>query len=320
MKTLRPIILRNSYFEDIEKEINGIWYRWIYGRLLKIIDTIGKKELQNSATDALYDALAYGRLDYDAGVISRNTNAAILKILRSIGAKYDGRSETWKVDSLPPKYSMAVAAADSRYQALRQSIIRVLDDASITAAMSEVGIETSFYDTINRTEAQFQETVKSIRIPTVLTYEDKIRLARQWTGNLQLYIKKWSDTNILDLRQKVLSNVVAGQRFENLVKTIEGNYEVSKNKARFLARQETSLAVSSLRQQRYADAGITRYRWSSSEDERVRHSHKELNGKIFDFSNPPISGENGQTGNPGEPFGCRCVAIPVLPGDEFIND
>ena len=315
MRTLKPIIFKDSYYTAIEKEINAIWYRWIYGKLLSLVSSYSNNELTNAINDALYTALAHGRLDYERGVIYGNTNAATSKILKSIGAKYNTRSNTWSIDQLPPVYSLAIAAAAGRYQRLRQTLVSVLDNADLERSIAESKIQGSFYDTINNVESVFQQTMRGLTIQTVMTYDQKMALSRAWTDNLKLYIKKWSDQNILKLRQQILSNVEQGNRFGSLISTIQANYQVSRNKAKFLARQETSLAVANMRQQRYADAGIEKYKWSSSHDERVRLLHKELNGQFFSFSEPPMSGENGEPGNPGEPFGCRCVPIPVLPGE-----
>ena len=78
--------------------------------------------------------------------------------------------------------------------------------------------------------------------------------------------------------------------------------------------------VSKYRQIRYEDVGIRRYMWSTSGDVRVRHDHKELNGKIFYFDNPPITDKaTGARNNPGEDFGCRCVAIPVMSGRDVLE-
>ena len=78
--------------------------------------------------------------------------------------------------------------------------------------------------------------------------------------------------------------------------------------------------VSKYRQIRYEEVGIDNYIWSTSHDSRVRHDHRELQGKVFSFSNPPITDKaTGARNNPGEDFGCRCVAIPVMPEREVLR-
>lgn len=48
-----------------------------------------------------------------------------------------------------------------------------------------------------------------------------------------------------------------------------------------------------------------KYIWRTVEDDKVRSSHRQYNGKIFSWDNPP------QGGHPGEDYNCRCWAEPV---------
>ena len=104
-----------------------------------------------------------------------------------------------------------------------------------------------------------------------------------------------------------------GYRAERMEQVIRNEYGVSRNKARFLARTETALLVSKYREENYKEAGVNYYRWSSSQDQRVRPLHRKLNGQIFAWNDPPIIDERrGKKGNPGEIWGCRCVSVPIL--------
>ena len=51
------------------------------------------------------------------------------------------------------------------------------------------------------------------------------------------------------------------------------------------------------------------YEWRTRGDGRVRSSHRENDGQVFSWDNPP------PTGHPGEDYGCRCRAIPVSDDD-----
>lgn len=57
-------------------------------------------------------------------------------------------------------------------------------------------------------------------------------------------------------------------------------------------------------------AGVTRYVWSTQLDERVRRLHRELEGTIQRWDDPPVSGTGGFRGHPGEPANCRCFPWP----------
>lgn len=102
--------------------------------------------------------------------------------------------------------------------------------------------------------------------------------------------------------------------------------EVSK-KLSSLKRQAKARAVSAvaalfgiLNRTQQRDAGCGKYVWRSARDSRVRPCHRELDGHIFEWSNPPEMWREtahgrvytGKRCNPGEDWGCRCIAIPVF--------
>jgi len=48
-----------------------------------------------------------------------------------------------------------------------------------------------------------------------------------------------------------------------------------------------------------------KYIWRTQKDNKVRSSHADRDGKIYDWDDPPPGG------HPGEDFGCRCWAEPI---------
>jgi SPP1 gp7 family putative phage head morphogenesis protein len=105
----------------------------------------------------------------------------------------------------------------------------------------------------------------------------------------------------------------AGRRFETLARDIEQRFEISTRHAELIARDQTNKLNSRISQGRMAAAGITTYRWTTAGDERVRPLHDDLDGEVFDFDDPPVTNDDGDTNNPGEDYQCRCVAFPILP-------
>jgi SPP1 gp7 family putative phage head morphogenesis protein len=101
-----------------------------------------------------------------------------------------------------------------------------------------------------------------------------------------------------------------GVRWESLVDQIQRDGDITENRAKLIARDQTSKMNSSFNQERQQQVGIEKFEWSTSEDERVRESHAELDGKIFSWDDPPIVDDEVAT--PGSPILCRCVAIPFI--------
>lgn len=100
-----------------------------------------------------------------------------------------------------------------------------------------------------------------------------------------------------------------GLRVEELADLIAQRGDVAESRAMLIARDQTAKLNAGISAARQQAAGITRYEWSTSRDERVRESHRANEGRIFRFDSPPV-----ETGNPGDDIQCRCVAIPVIDG------
>lgn len=69
-------------------------------------------------------------------------------------------------------------------------------------------------------------------------------------------------------------------------------------------RKGTPLAIALKRQANQQRPPTPRYMWVTAGDEKVRPSHAANDLKIFDWDDPP------PTGNPGDEPGCRCTAMP----------
>ena len=124
-----------------------------------------------------------------------------------------------------------------------------------------------------------------------------------------------------DVRDVVRRAAREGTRVEAISAELAERFGVSRSRANLIARDQILKGNADLTRSRCQDAGVTRYRWSTSRDERVRGTpggkwpkglHYALDGRIFSFDDPPIVNLGGERGNPGEDYQCRCVAIPIL--------
>lgn len=105
-----------------------------------------------------------------------------------------------------------------------------------------------------------------------------------------------------DIQTAVTDAVRTGRSTAELRKEVQARYSVSRSRAELIARDQIGKFNGQVTEYRQRSVGIAKYMWSTSGDERVRESHKELDGKIFEWSKPPAEG------HPGEDFQC-------LPGD-----
>jgi SPP1 gp7 family putative phage head morphogenesis protein len=114
-----------------------------------------------------------------------------------------------------------------------------------------------------------------------------------------------------DVRNIFSDPANVGLRVEVLQAKLVERGNVSESRAALIARDQTLKLNAALTKHRQTAAGVDQYRWSTSKDERVRPGHAELEGELFDWSDPPDTGD-GELNHPGEDYQCRCLAIPYI--------
>lgn len=92
---------------------------------------------------------------------------------------------------------------------------------------------------------------------------------------------------------------------------------MTENHAKLISRTETSKAHAALTQARSEATGLNWYIWHTSEDERVRSSHRIMDDVMCRYSDAPhpeaLAGEKDAGGySPGNIYNCRCFAEPVI--------
>lgn len=107
----------------------------------------------------------------------------------------------------------------------------------------------------------------------------------------------------------------SGERFVTSIPALLQH--VSRTRAALIARTETSKAVSALTTARSEDLGVRWYVWRTSEDARVRRSHRLMEGVLVLFGQPPsperLAGEKSEGYyNAGNIWNCRCYEEPFL--------
>jgi SPP1 gp7 family putative phage head morphogenesis protein len=319
MKFLPPIILKTQYYTDIEKAINELFDEIFYNPIREVFKKYKVRlEYENAKNDDLLTQFLWeGLISYYDGGFHGKFNSTISRTLKFYGATFDKKTSSWLLDKnkLPEFLLTTLAGVENRNNNLITDVLNVISQAQskIEPALKQAELFPKYEKTSFRINAEFDKLVDKVAIVPKFTQGQEKVIAEQYTNNMNLYIQNWSQENIIKLRQNILESTMTGKRSENLINSIVSNYNVSRNKAKFLARQETSLLMSKIREERFKLMGVRKYKWSGAMDQRERKDHKELQGKIFAWDNPPIiDKKTGRRANPGEDFGCRCIAIPII--------
>ncbi len=315
---LAPVKESTEDYERIEKRILRAFREWLYEPLLKELQT-PRRVLQNTKSDLAY-AIRSGRVSFSKGVFTGKFDAAISKELRALGAKWDKKLAAYKLPAseLPSEIAHAISLSQSTFLRKLEKLEQLLMKKLPAGIAGSLKLTALFDSTLFKVDRQLRETLKSISVPPALTTDEAQRIAAEWQENMDKWIQDFAAEEITKLRKDIQKSAFSGQRYESVVESIRRSYGVTQAKAKFLARQETSLLMTKFKETRYTSAGIHEYKWrcvAGSKLHPVRPSHKILDGKIFRWDDPPTTtapSEPARRNNPGEDFNCRCAAIPII--------
>jgi SPP1 gp7 family putative phage head morphogenesis protein len=116
-----------------------------------------------------------------------------------------------------------------------------------------------------------------------------------------------------DLQQIIFTGIKQGRTAEQIARSIArgtdldpGMFRKVYNRASLIATDQIGKLNGQITKERQTGLGLTRYRWRTAMDERVRDQHAPREGKVFQWASPP------EGGHPGEAPRCRCYAEPMF--------
>lgn len=314
MKLIEP----SKYFDDkIAKQIINWEWLWYYKPMLDIL----KPKSVNNDENVIIDAVKSGLLYYQNGAFysksGRFSNRIALE-LEKIGARYSKYGRCYRISKLPTNIAWIVETTKAKVFSDVLAIKKMLDFSigSLDEIIKHLKVtdvaEAMFQDLQDRTYKMFQQNKIQTIAPKMTDFRAK-EMAENYTDSLEYYIKDWQQNEIVKMREVVGQMAIDGESRVTIANYIESQFKVSQRKAKFLARNESSIAVAEYLKAKYEEEGFEEFKWITNIDGRERELHKELNGKIFRFDDPPVIDERtGQRGLPGETYNCRCKFIPVL--------
>jgi SPP1 gp7 family putative phage head morphogenesis protein len=116
--------------------------------------------------------------------------------------------------------------------------------------------------------------------------------------------------------QKAAAQQQAGGRPKELASALASR--LARHSAMRLARTETAKASSALTQARAEELDLPAYVWETSQDERVRLSHRKMQGVVVFWDDPPSPEALTHEKNPPAPYqagriwNCRCYSAVVV--------
>lgn len=224
-------------------------------------------------------------------------------------ARVAGQLHAGMMTALRPKLPLFAAKTDAGHNAVGTTIDGVLLQWTTNLPRVVAPAFDKHAADVSKANAQALRLVgvkpSDLRIGTDIAHARNQNLA---------YLEKAGRAYADDVRDIFEDPATFGQSVEEIAARLLDRGGVSESRARLIARDQTLKLNGAITQTRQENAGIARYTWSTSLDERVREEHAALEGQEFEWTSPPA------VGHPGEDFQCRCVAIPIIDDIEPADD
>lgn len=200
--------------------------------------------------------------------------------------------------------------ADELRKAIKEAEKKGKDTAELKAALEQTQIDAFK----NAPQVEF-------KLDDLALDEKSKKIAQDYIYNMEFWVKKWEAKNISLMRQDILKMISEGARVPRIQEYFEKRWKIAKDKAHFLAVNESHLAASVIKSVDYQAMGATSFKWGRSSSKEKRELHKTYYDKIFRFDEPPIIDERlGIKGLPRQIWNCKCHMLMVPPTlDEIIN-
>lgn len=104
----------------------------------------------------------------------------------------------------------------------------------------------------------------------------------------------------------------SGLRPNSLSKALIQEFDIPAELAATIAEHGSCFLLSKYNQYKAMDVGFYKYRWAHRHSVKNGCQHAFLDGKIFEFSHPPVIDDAGNRANPGEMYPCVCIAISII--------
>ena len=239
--------------------------------------------------------------------ISRELDAAIHDELAGLGV-VPARADAADGDAAPRVNPDAVAAR------LRRLVAKILQRKQLVTALDGVAASVAAH-----TREQFQRQVRAaLGIDLPASNPDFSRVFRDFRTKNTALIKTMAEDKVGRVR-RVLHEAGVGTRVEEIAAALQEQTGITDRHAALVARDQVLKLNGQVTEQRHQEAGVTEYIWRTSEDERVRESHRALDGTKHRYDQPPVQSAKGERANPGQFFQCRCTMEPIIEGfdEEF---
>lgn len=221
--------------------------------------------------------------------LRNDVNTQIIPLLRELESEYIGDAYAKTLEEAFNRLRNAYADINANAQIVANSFVTNSNEVN----------KKRFYSSM--------EDAVGINLQTVIQNEGVENILVATTRENVSLIRSIPEEYFKKIESIVFTGTTQSNTAGSMIKQIQKTGRVTTNRAKLIARDQSSKLNSALVQQRSKNLGVEEYVWRTSGDERVRDSHRTKNGKVFRWDDPPKD-----TGHPGQDIQCRCVAQPII--------
>ena len=327
MKFSKEIKESKQLCDEIAKDISKHIFDFVFKEALEIVESSFSGEklnemvlnpmilvLRNINSGNIY-------VDVHGNLSVKKGNAKLSKAIKMLGGKWDNKKKTYKIDL--KKYPNIAEVQAIRADQVRQNLKRM--DELLILKKRQIEEKEAWHIPDNKIDAVISDLMEKslVAIPEPPKEGEEAKLGivkkvnektleqfrEEYLDDTRYPIKDMESRAVERIRKRMLKlTMEEGLRQEEIAEVLMKEFGESERHALFLARQEAKLIKAKIARDRALNLGYTDYIWQTNIDGRERTLHRELNGSRCSFLSPPIIDEIGTRGNPGEAFGCRCLA------------
>lgn len=200
---------------------------------------------------------------------------------------------------------------------------------------SQIAIELKFFlkkithASISTDKFNYKAVEKSLNgikksVPTIQNIKVRNEI-KMWVSENVRLIKTIPEQMLTKVEEIVYTAIRTGLSYKELSKQLIDSFSIPKKRAVIIARDQINKLSGNLTRARNLELGIAEYKWLTSRDDRVRHSHEVMEGMICSWKNVDVykttdaskkwlqrSSIGGTINHPSRDVLCRCTSIPII--------
>lgn len=126
------------------------------------------------------------------------------------------------------------------------------------------------------------------------------------------WVKRLRDEHLVAINNNTLRMMKEGRSISDIVKEVRLNTGKAVTSANLVATQQVTSFNGLSSKLRYQKLGVVMATWQTSKNEKVRPSHRDREGKVFELAVGLYSSVDGKVLFPGTDYTCQCTLVPVL--------